>query len=53
MKLWENTDVDFDIIDQLLIKYTVVVRNWRKCGSIMGAVTQLFMDFEKAHNSED
>jgi hypothetical protein len=35
MKLLGFTNVDFDITDQQLIKFSVSGRNWRKNGSIM------------------
>jgi len=28
--------VDFDVTDQLLIKYSACIKNWRKSGSTMG-----------------
>jgi len=28
--------VDFDVIDQLVIRYSALVRYWRKNGTIMG-----------------
>jgi hypothetical protein len=42
--------VDFNIRDQLLIRYSAFIRYWRKW-KYNGAVHQLFIDFEKAYNS--
>jgi hypothetical protein len=42
--------VGSDVIDQLLIRFSVFVRYWRKreCNE---TVHQLFMDFKKAYDS--
>jgi hypothetical protein len=37
---------------QLLIRYSAFIRYWRKDGSKTGTVHQLFLDFEKAYDSE-
>jgi len=42
--------VDLDLADQLLIRYSVFVRNWRKWG-YNGGVHQLFIHFEKVYGS--
>jgi hypothetical protein len=42
MKLLGITNVDFDVIDQQLIRSSVSIRYWRKSGSIM---------VKKAYNS--
>jgi hypothetical protein len=42
-----NIQVDFDVIDQKLIKFCVSGRYWRKNGT----VHQLFIDFKKAYDS--
>jgi len=47
MKLLGIISVDFDIIDQPLTRYYVFIRYWRK----NGRVHELFIDFEKAHDS--
>jgi hypothetical protein len=36
MKLLGITSMDFDIIDQLLMRYSIFIKYWRKSGSIMG-----------------
>jgi hypothetical protein len=43
--------VDFDIIDQLLIRYFAFVTYQRKNGSTMGLYISLFIDFKKAYDS--
>jgi hypothetical protein len=40
--------VDFDITDQLLIRYSIFIRYWRKSENIMG---QYSIDFERAYDS--
>jgi len=42
--------VNFNVIYQLLIRYTTVVRYWRKNLSITGQ-HQLFKQFNKAYHS--
>jgi hypothetical protein len=51
MKLLGITNVDSGIIDQLLIKFSVSGRYWRKKWEFNGTVHQLFTDFKKAYNS--
>jgi hypothetical protein len=43
--------VYFDIIDQLLIRYSAFIGYWRKNRSINRTVHQSVIDFEKACNS--
>jgi hypothetical protein len=43
--------VYFDVIDQLLFRYFVFVRYWRKKWKYNGTVHQLFTDFKKAYES--
>jgi hypothetical protein len=43
--------VVFDITDQLLIRYSALVRYWKKKCEFNGAVYQLFMDFKKSHDT--
>jgi hypothetical protein len=50
MKLLGITSVGFDVAVQLLIRFSVFVRYWRKNGSTM-RVHQLLMDFKKAYDS--
>jgi hypothetical protein len=45
MKLLGITNVDFGIIDQQLIKFSVSGRYWRKKWEYNGTVHQLFIDF--------
>jgi len=42
--------VDFNITDQLLIKYSALVIYWRK-NEYNGTVHQVFVDFEKTYDS--
>jgi hypothetical protein len=48
MKLLGFTNVNFDVIEQRLIKFSVSGRYWRKNGSI---IVQLFIYFKKAYVS--
>jgi hypothetical protein len=50
MKLLGIISVDFDIINQLLIRYSAFVRYWRKNGSTI-RLYQLFTDFKTANDS--
>jgi hypothetical protein len=50
IKLLEITTVDFDVIGQWLIRFSVSVRYCRKSGSI---VHKLFIDFKNAYDSDD
>jgi hypothetical protein len=43
--------VDFDVIDQLLIRYSAFVRYCRKKWEYNGTVHQLFIGFEKVYDS--
>jgi hypothetical protein len=51
MNLLEIASVDFDVKDQLLIRYSAFFRYWRKCGSIIGQYIKLVIDLEKAYES--
>jgi hypothetical protein len=51
MKLLGITNVDFDVIDQRLIRFSVSGRYWRKEWEFNGTVLQVFVGFRKAHNS--
>jgi hypothetical protein len=42
--------VDFDITDQLLIRFSAFVRYWKKKWEYNEAVHQLFIDFKKAYD---
>jgi hypothetical protein len=42
--------VDFDITDQLLIRFSAFVRYWKKVG-YSETVHQLFVDFKKDYDS--
>jgi hypothetical protein len=50
-KLLGITSVDFGIIDQRLIKFSISGRYWRKKWEYSGTVHQLFIDFKKAYDS--
>jgi hypothetical protein len=43
--------VDFDVTDQLLIRFSAFVRYWSKKWECSETVHQLFIDFKKAHDS--
>jgi hypothetical protein len=47
MKLLEITNVDFNVTDQQLIRFSISGRYWIKNGT----VHQLFIDFKKAYDS--
>jgi hypothetical protein len=51
MKLLGNINVGFDIIDQLLIRFSAFIRYWRKKWEYNETVHQLFIDFKKAYDS--
>jgi hypothetical protein len=51
MKLLGMTSVNFDVIDQRLIRSSVSGRYWRKERDCNGTVHQLFIDFKKAYVS--
>jgi hypothetical protein len=47
--LW-TISVDFDVTDQLLIRFSAFFRFWKKVG-VHGTVHQLFIDFKKVYDS--
>jgi hypothetical protein len=49
-KLFGNFSDDFDIIEQLLIRYSVFILYWRKKWEYNGTVHQLFIDSEKVYD---
>jgi hypothetical protein len=49
MKLWANGYVDFEAVDQGLIKFSLSGRNWKKW-EYNYTVHQLFIDFMKAYD---
>jgi hypothetical protein len=51
MKLLGIISVDFDITDQLLIRFSAFIRYWRKKWEYTETVHQLFIDFKKAYDS--
>jgi hypothetical protein len=51
MKLLGTISVDFDVTDQLLIRFSAFVRYWKKMWEYNGTVYQLFIDFKKAYDS--
>jgi hypothetical protein len=51
MKLLGITNVDFDVIGQRLIKFSVSGRYWRRIWEYNGTVHHLFIDFRKAYYS--
>jgi hypothetical protein len=50
MELLGTISVDFDITDQLLIRFCAFVRYWKK-SEYNETVHQLFIDFKKAYDS--
>jgi len=50
MKLLRIISGDFDVIDQLLIRYSVFFRHWRN-GAVKWGIRQLLTDFEKTCDS--
>jgi hypothetical protein len=52
MKLLGIISVGFDVTDQLLIRFSVFVRYWRKKWEYNETVHQLFIDFKKAYEFE-
>jgi hypothetical protein len=44
-------NVGFDVIDQLLIRFSAFVRYWRRAWEYSETVHQLFVDFKKAYDS--
>jgi hypothetical protein len=51
MKLLVIIRVDFDVTDQLLIKFSEFVRYWRKKWEYNETVHQIFIDVKKACDS--
>jgi hypothetical protein len=51
MKLLGTISVDFNITDQLLIRFSAFVRYWKKNWEYNETVHQLFTDFKKAYDS--
>jgi hypothetical protein len=51
MKLLGIIRVGFDITDQLLIRFSVFIRYWRKKWEYKETVHQLFIDFKKSYDS--
>jgi hypothetical protein len=51
MKLLRIISVDFNVTDQLLIRFSSFVRYWRKKWEYNETVHQLFIEFKKAFNS--
>jgi hypothetical protein len=39
--------VDFGLTDQLLVRYSIFVRNWRKKWEYNGTIRQLFIDLRR------
>jgi hypothetical protein len=44
-------NVDFNVTEQRLVKFSISSRYWRKKWEYNGSVDQLFIDFKKAYNS--
>jgi hypothetical protein len=42
---------DFDIIDQLMIRFFALIRYWRKTWEYNETVYQPFIDFKEVHDS--
>jgi hypothetical protein len=51
MKLFGITNVDSDVTDQQLIKFSISGRNWKKEKEYNGTIHQLFLDFKKSYDS--
>jgi hypothetical protein len=51
MKLLGIIGVGFDVMDQLLIRFSAFTRYWRKKWEYNETVHQLFVDFKKAYAS--
>jgi hypothetical protein len=51
MDIIEDISVGFDVIDQLLIKFSTFARYWRKKWEYNETAHQLFLDFKKAYDS--
>jgi hypothetical protein len=51
MTLLGTISVDFDVTDQLLIRFSSFIRYWEKKWEYNETVHQLFIDFKKAYDS--
>jgi hypothetical protein len=51
MKLLGTISVDFDLTDELLIRFFAFVRYWKKKWEYSETVHQLFIGFKKAYDS--
>jgi hypothetical protein len=51
MKLLGTISVDFDVTDQLPVRFFAFVRYWKKKWEYSETVHQLFIDFKKAYDS--
>jgi hypothetical protein len=51
MKLLETISVDFNVTDQLLIRFSAFIRYWRKKWEYNDTVQQLFIDFKKTYDA--
>jgi hypothetical protein len=51
MKLLGIISVAFDVIDQLLIRFSAFDRYWRENWEYNETVHQLFIDFKKAYDA--
>jgi hypothetical protein len=51
MKVLGTVSVDFDVTDQLLIRFSAFVKYWGKKWEYSETVHQLFIDFKKAYDS--
>jgi hypothetical protein len=51
MKLLVIISVGFDVIDQLMIKFSAFARYWRKKWEYYETVHQLLIDFKKPYDS--
>jgi hypothetical protein len=51
MKLLGSINMDFDITDQLQIRFSTFIRNWRKKWEYNETVHQPFKYFKKVHDS--
>jgi hypothetical protein len=51
MKLLGTISVDFDVTEQLLIRFSEFVRYWRKNGCTMRPVQKIFIELKRAYDS--
>jgi hypothetical protein len=51
MKLLGTISLDFDITDKLPIRFCALARYWRRNGSTMRPVHELFIDLKKTYDS--